>query len=278
MTITAKVVADSVGPNGVRITTMELEYPRFIHAEFMTHRVFSRNASSSRAIPVMKVLKRIFTDMAMPVHWGANMPGMQAREELSGWRLKMARALWIFSGWIMCCFAYLLTKIGLHKQVANRIIEPWSHIKVLVTSTYWDNFFALRLHQDAQPEILELAEAMFLAKKYSDPVYLHAGEWHLPYIRGMDRSVYSVEDRIKMSVARCARVSFLNHDGRVTSLEEDLKLFDRLLAGDLKHASPAEHQAQAIDGYSQVKSDVTGNFYGWKQYRKNIEHEAIMEA
>src|SRR5690606_30080072 len=119
---------------------MQLRYPRFIHAEFMTHRAFSRNASSSRAIPVHKMLSQVWNDPATPIHWGASRPGMQAREELKGWKRKAAQAIWKLAGRAACVFAWGAMKLGLHKQVANRILEPWQYIHVVVTATDWDNF------------------------------------------------------------------------------------------------------------------------------------------
>src|ERR1700693_1578480 len=95
MTVSAKIVADSVGQAGQRITTMQLRYPKFIHGEFMTHRVFSRNASSSRAIPVERLIQDVIDDPAMPVFWGKNQKGMQAKEELTGNDLYMAKREWL---------------------------------------------------------------------------------------------------------------------------------------------------------------------------------------
>jgi hypothetical protein len=210
MTISARIVADSMNTSGVRITTMELVYPRFIHAELMTHRVFSRNASSSRAIPVKKMLSDVWHNPAEPIHWGANQPGMQANGELEGLKLKLAKFLWRAAGKMACVPVKLMSMIGLHKQVANRILEPWQHIHVVVTSTEWDNFYALRCHSNAQPEMLELAGAMQRVQNLSSPRILISGEWHLPYVSHEDKKEMEIEDAIKVSAARCARVSYLN--------------------------------------------------------------------
>ena len=156
MTCTVKIIEDSL-TNGSRLTTYQLRYWRAIHAELMTHRVFSRNASSSRAIPVMKMLRQVWDDPAGPVHWGANQAGMQAHAELDGLRRKLSQAIWKWSGRAMCVAAWSMTKIGLHKQVANRLLEPWQYINVVLTATEFDNWFDLRDHPDAQPEIQELA-------------------------------------------------------------------------------------------------------------------------
>lgn len=245
-----------------------------MHSENLTHREFSRNASSSRAIPVKKILAQVWNDPALPIHWGSNQPGMQAGEELTGWRLATAKLLWGLAGKTMCAFAWGLMKLGLHKQVVNRILEPWQYISVVLTSTQWDNFFSLRDHPDAQPEIQELARAMKKAMEESIPV---EGIWHLPYIGGiefgealdsrncMGRSLDDVFHYLaKLSSARCARVSYLTHDGKRPDVAKDLELFIRLVGSDPIHASPTEHQAQAADDVN-VQS---GNFRGWHQFRK----------
>lgn len=267
-----KVIADSINPSNKRITTLQLKYPRFIHAEFMTHRVFSRNASSSRAIPVKKILSQVWNDPAMPVHWGMNQAGMQANSELSGFKKYMSKLIWKTSGKVACMFAWTLMKLNLHKQVANRILEPWQHIHVVVTATEWDNFFLLRLHADAQPEIRELAMKMYHAMENSSPVKLKFGQWHLPYVDTHEVHSFKqhgqFENALRCSAARCARVSYLKHDGGKPSLKDDLTLYDRLITSKPAHMSPVEHQAQCINN-----NDQFGNFVGWKQFRKNIEQE-----
>lgn len=310
MTITAQIIADSISPDGIRLTTMQLRYPRFIHAEFMTHRVFSRNASSSRAIPVTKMIEDLRRDPAMPVYWGSNKPGMQAGEELSDddtdpqWRglsaKEGAKALWATAMENSIASVEELIKLGLHKQIANRILEPWAHINVVVTATDWANFFALRRHPDAQPEIKALADTMHLAMDYSKPTLLNPGNWHLPYIQAKDYEALSIHPKTlwqdepdsieilrKVSVARCARVSYLTHDGRQTSIEEDLALYERLVGSQPQHASPAEHQATPDiktepqdDCYlceEWKRPELHGNFRGWVQYRKTLSGENISD-
>lgn len=268
--IEAKVIEDSVA-NGKRITTLQLRYPRFIHAEFMTHRVFSRNASSSRAIPVSKMLKQVWSDPARPVHWGKNQPGMQANEQLTGFKLKMAKTVWSLSGKAMCAFAWVGMKLGMHKQIANRILEPWQYIQVIVTATEWDNFFELRDHEDAQPEISVLAKRIRYAMEHSPAKVLKEGEWHLPYCTKTDRELYDVIMLRKLSAARCARVSYLTHDGQQPSEVADLKLFERLVGGVPMHSSPIEHQATPT-----LNADVrSGNFVGWFQFRQIYENAEV---
>lgn len=267
--IKAEVVKDSINTNGVRLTTLCLTYPRFIHSEFMTHRVFSRNAASSRAIPVKRMMKELRTNPAMPVYWGANQSGMQAAEELRGWRLWLAKKNWVFACYLMLFCAWVFQKINLHKQISNRILEPWFHMRTLVTATEWDNFLNLRRHKDAQPEMRELAIAIGLAMKHSKPKLVMQGEWHLPYIKDSEYKQFSSRELIMASVARCCRVSYLNHDGKQPDVYKDIHLHNKLLNDG--HMSPLEHQAMA-----SKDSDKTGNFTGgWEQYRKQILGERV---
>lgn len=273
MTISARVVADSVSATGKRITTFVLTYPRFVHAEFMTHRVFSRNAASSRAIPARKIRASVQQEPAMPVYWGANQAGMQAERELSGLNLFFVKLLWTKAAYLMLAVNWLFEKLGLHKQIANRILEPWFNITVVVTATEWANFYHLRNHAKAQPEIKALAEAMLEAQNSSTPTLVGYGKWHLPFVEAAELLGLGVERALKVSVARCARVSYMNHEGLRSSFEEDQKLYERLVGEDPKHASPAEHQATP----SEDRSEPCGNFVGWVQYRKLFPSENLTE-
>jgi hypothetical protein len=270
MVCQVKVIEDSISEAGARITTVQLRYWRAIHAELMTHRAFSRNASSSRAIPVKKMLEQVWNDPAGPIHWGANQPGMQAQQQLTGWRLLAAKAVWKYAGRVACIFAWLAIQIGLHKQVANRLLEPWQYIHVLVTSTEWENFFALRIHPDAQPEMCELATAIKEAINGSRPV---EREWHMPYITQEERSGFADKYLLRISAARCCRVSYLKHDGQASNIDEDLALADKLRKSHPIHASPFEHQAGAVSNASARYR----NFMGWNQYRTLVENEIIFE-
>jgi hypothetical protein len=274
MTITATVLEDSLSPEGIRLTTFQLRYPRFIHSELMTHRVFSRNASSSRAIPIMRMIRNTVADMAEPVAWGRNKPGMQAGKNLTGFRRWIARRLWRTAGWTAAGFAYLLAKSGVHKQIANRVIEPWSHISVVVTSTDFSNWFKLRDHEDADPTIKALAQAMRVEFDENKPKDLMPGEWHLPYLSEEEKASLHTELARQVSAARCARVSYLTHDNQTPSLEADYRLFEQLMGGEIQHASPTEHQATPDKLWSRgrwAKPELHGNLHGWRQFRKEIE-------
>jgi len=269
LTITAKVILHSISPEREKIATLQLRYPKFIHAEFMTHRDFSRNASSSRAIPVERLIQDIIRDPAMPVYWGKNQTGMQARQELNAVEQVAAENAWRHARDYAIMQARELIKLGVHKQIANRVLEPFSHINVVVTSTKWANFFALRRHADAQPEIKALADAMWEALEASIPQFVGYGGWHLPYV---DEGIIDPDMAIKLSVARCARVSYLTHEGKKPNINDDLALYDRLVGSVPLHASPAEHQATPeVMGRRKGNS----NFHGWTQYRKLLPEEYV---
>jgi thymidylate synthase ThyX len=252
--ITAKIIEDSISDSGRRLTTVEATYPRFIHAEVLTHRVFSRNAASSRAIPVLKMIDAVENNLAMPIHWGKNQKGMQAREEVED--IELAKYDWQRAACNAIAAARALTGLGVHKQIVNRLLEPFSHITTIISATEWANFFELRMHPDAQPEMQALATAIFEARKTSVPTQKR---WHFPYVSEEERA--TVEVAIKISVARCARVSYLTHDGK-RDIEADLKLHNQLLTS--RHLSPFEHQATPGE-------DSITNFKGWIQYREFVD-------
>lgn len=275
--IEAKVVADSVSSIGKRITTLQVKFHRFILPEFNTHRVFSRNFSSSRAIPTKKLIEQVKNEPAMPVHWGKNQPGMQANEQLDPLTIRSVRASWLEAAKQSASIAELMSQMGAHKQIVNRLIEPYLWANGIVTSTEWDNWFELRAHEDAQPEIHELAIKMRDAIANSTPVELSAGEWHLPYISENEKNdgFFKIEANSnmlkKISAARCCRVSYLKHDGTAPDINDDLALFQRLAGATPLHASPLEHQA--TPDITLDKREVHGNFTGWIQYRKLWERE-----
>lgn len=259
--ISAKIIEDSVH-DGCRLTTLELEYPRYIHSELMTHRVFSRNAQSSRAIPVDKVIEKVEKDEWYP-YFMKNKPGMAASEPLEGQDLIEAKGLWNQAKREAVRKAKQLSSLSIHKQTVNRLLEPFSTIKVILSSTEFDNFFSLRIHPAAQQEIQVLATKIRDAITDSIPARLDVGEWHLPYIRE-DERVLPTDLLVKISTARCARVSYLNHDG-FRDIDKDLSLHNSLVKEG--HMSPTEHVATP-----GISDKFYGNFRGWIQYRKHIEY------
>lgn len=299
----ATILLDSVSTDNVRLTTMEVTMHRFVLAEFNTHRVFSRNSASSRAIPFPKMKERVMNDLAFPVHWGAEQKGMQSGERLGGTDELIISEHWRAARLQAVNYAEYCNKQGLHKSVANRLIEPFMWHTVIVTSTYWENFFAQRCDAQAQPEMKAAADAMLQAFKESEPRLLVTGEWHTPLMRPDDEidierhseqivgntdSTASVNEtcielRKRISTARCARSSYLSHHG-VRDIAEDLKLFEKLTT--YMHPSPFEHIAtpcthmDAIQQYFdegpphlELRCHQWGNFYGWHQFRKSVPGE-----
>lgn len=298
--IKATVIADSISEHtGQRITTFELEYHRYIHSELMTHRQFSRNAASSRAIPIDKMIEQVSDDPAVPLYWGLNQSGMQAKDEEADESLCIAT--WLDARNKAVESARALQALGLHKQIVNRVLEPFQMMKTLVTATSFDNFFNLRRHADAQPEIKMLADLMYQAMQESEPEVLKAGEWHTPYVHH-DRDEYgnllyfvyttdttgtetdsyqyrqylTIDEAIKISCSCAAQVSYRKND---TSIEKALAIYDKLVNSEPVHASAFEHCATPID-IESTKEGVThfdvndvphsGNFTNWLQYRQLI--------
>ena len=270
--ISAKVIADTIH-NGHRITSLQLVMPRFILAQYNTHRSFSRNTASSRAIPTAKLIEQVRTNYVQPVQWGANKAGMQSEQELEAQEIEKAKEIWCRAAHAAADFAEQMAALGLHKQHANRIIEPYMWAHTIVTSTEWENFFKLRIDDAAQPEIQLLAKEMKAAIDNSVP---KKSRYHLPYITDDEICTYQKEKGFlskevnnatfehfaPISAARCARVSYLNHDQSKPDFKKDMELAKRLL--EHHHYSALEHPARAA-WYCNLQE--TRNFTGWAQYR-----------
>lgn len=265
--ISAKIIADSINPNGNRLTTYVLRYHRYIHSELTTHRQLSRNSASSRAIPIQKMIKAVWSDPAIPISIGQNGKGMQAGAELSGWRRRACIYAWLLGSKLACIVAWILFKLGAHKQVANRVLEPWVWMETLVTATDWGNFFNLRCHPAAQPEFRELALQMLEAYQASTPKQLQWGDWHLPFADAYVDEGITHKELIKIVSARAARVSYANFEGDFDH-NKDYKLTDGLVEN--KHMSPLEHAAMAAEFVGEL---YRSNFVGYVQYRKLIPGE-----
>lgn len=266
----ARILADSivVGKPHTRLTTMEVTLPRIVLAEFNTHRMFSRNSASSRAIPVEKMLKRVQEDPFIPVYWGKNQKGMQADEEFSEAEQEGLKIQWLAARDQAIFYAQSLLKTGVHKQITNRLLEPWLFHTIIVSSTEWDNWDALRTHKDAQPEIRKSAVMMKEVRDAATPTVIEVNGWHLPLVTDYTELVeagFSEKDICLISVGRCARVSYLTHDG-VRDPKADIDLALKLQSAG--HMSPFEHVAQAMR-----HQDWSGNFYGWMQFRKTLPNE-----
>lgn len=262
--VSAKIIADSIGEHGSRLTTFLVTYHRFVHAEHLRHRMQSFNVSSSRAIPGTMFQTLVKETELEPVWWGKNQAGMQAREELTGSSLDGAKQLWREARGSMLNFHAQLLALGLHKQIANRLLEPWLPVTVLVSATDWANFFKLRCHPDAQPEIQALADAMLFCYCNSVPKYLAEGVWHIPFGDRMEKG-WTLRTQLKVATARCARLSYLTFEGDI-DLAKDCALHDRL--AESNHWSPFEHIAKCMP-----LKRYYANFRGWRQYRKQFNPE-----
>ena len=298
--ISAKVVCDSISEQGIRLTTFEIEYPRIVMSEFNTMRAISKNSSSSRAIPVSKMLEHTKNINLKPVYFGSKKSGMQAGDELSGQNLTDAQAVWEGALINAVADAKLLDNIGVAKEVTNRLVEPFQLVKVVCTATDWDNFFNLRLHPDSDPNICMLAYKMYKAMEESKPYELKEGEYHLPYVNvgwngkgemcyfDEDFNFVELEQAIKLSAASCASVSYRTEG---MTLEKADKIFDMLIKAEVIHSSPFEHIGTPVKpkynelGYVRVNCSepqsweegvthmnkqgqlCSGNLRGWVQYR-----------
>lgn len=309
--MSAKIIKYSVDPSGDnRIITLHARYWRGIHSELMTHRVFSRNARSSRAVPVITMLNEVRTDPFVPRHWGANQKGMQAGEECNESitvamphptdYLNVTREeAWLRARDEAVRWAEGYMKAGYHKQIANRLLEPFMYIDTLITATEWDNFFELRDDKAAEPHIRDLAQEMREAIMAAEPEILWPGQWHTPYVDfvpgtddffmcnewGDDHASgddmprvsdnFAQDLAIRLSVARCARISYRPFDGNA-DMGSELKRYHDLVVARPIHASPAEHQATpdklARDSMWKTWDNAHQhrNFRGWRQYRAMI--------
>ncbi len=268
MDYSVKIVADSLAPSGRRLTTITATYPRFIHAEILTHRDRARNSASSRAIPWPTMMAAITEHPVIPLRFGSEQRGMQTGSEID--RPDEARRIWLEARDNAVRSAQQLADLGVHKSICNRITEPWMWITIVMTATEWNNFFRLRCHPDAEIHFQKIAGMIRDGLTGNTPTQTAVGGWHLPFVQSDELPHFDVGVLARVSAARCARVSYLTHDGN-RSVGEDLKLFDRLCQGSgFGHWSPHEHVAQALD-----TEDRSGPFVGWRQYRKSFLNENL---
>lgn len=296
----AEILADSISPDGVRLTTFKVICHRYVLAEFNTHRTLSRNSASSRAIPLAKQVAKVRTDPAVPLVWPAERKGMQGGEPLAARDQDTAQSIWQVDRETSSMHAEALGNLGLHKSVVNRLLEPHLWHTIVCTATAWENFFAQRCSPLAQPEIKAVADLMQEAYRSHQPKSLIEGEWHLPFIDGTDWSALSKRsplgvsmypEMIKISAARCARTSYETQDG-TRDLDEDLDLYDRLVTATPPHWSPLEHVATPWPANRQRESlwipsrsgnpmhlvqvdhlPKVGNLLAWRSQRTTVEAE-----
>lgn len=293
--IAVKIIKHSTSYLHIPVITWILEYPRYIHSELMTHRVFSKNSASSRAIPFPKFVEMVRKNPVLPI-WTADNKGMQGPIIEDYIDIAAAETVWLRTRDRVIEEADTLHKYGIHKQNVNRLLEPWMHIRIILTGTDFFNWFELRNHPDAHPEIQVLARKMVEAMENSKPEFLEPGEWHCPFnenLTGEAENVWCGDNVLKSSVARCARISYNNVDGSKSSYGKDIELFNRLLVSRPLHASPGEHQARVpnpselphmgvkwVYGSSCAEEQEEwhlkrgkyfSNLNGWIQLRKLIE-------
>lgn len=269
----AKVICDSIAPNGARLTTLEVRLHRFVLAELNTHKLFSRSSASSRAIPIQKRIDEVRDHIAAPLYWGKNQKGMQADVEMSDEEKLQGMEVWEDARDAMIFYAKRLMKLGCHKQVANRLLEPFSWHTVVISSTEWDNFFWQRVSKLAQPEIMVPAKMMMEAREASKPVDLLYGKYHLPYMTADDKNaiddlIDQADSREKMamvSVGRSARTSY-GTQADTREIEADLALYERLRTANPPHMAPFEHVARP----KRKGEKRYGNFFGWMQLRRDV--------
>lgn len=266
----AVILADSVSEQGHRLVTFDLTFPMFIQPQLLRHRAFSFSVQSTRAVPLREQIQRVVDNPAMPSRWGEIQKGMVATKELVAKAEQRARHEWLVARDRAVEAADLMLKLGLHQEVAGRILSPFAWCRCILSATEFDNFFALRIDEHAQGEIRELAEAMRDAMAASTPATVGQWEWHLPLTTADERATLHVMDLRLISAGRCARVSYLRHDGKIDS-KKDLELGSRLAADG--HWSALEHQASPSN--TSTYSQKPSNFRGWIQYRKlyDFEHD-----
>ena len=306
MSYFVKVERDSVNRAGDRLVSFLIRFPRVVLAEILTHRrtsetwgdaslcersaspEISKNSASSRAIPFRRMVDSVKAGPYVP-KWTLQEKGMQGAAMSDADGLRFADETWLAALDSNAVYAERLHDMGVHKQDCNRLLEPWAWVTQLVTSSSWDNFFALRCHRAAFPPFRKLARMMFLAMRASKPVPLYHKQWHLPFVPVEEQMRFEWEppigdllhgnaklpDLIRKSAARCAWLSYENHEKDATD-EAHFKTFDRLLAEVPVHASPAEHQATPMQlPWTAAFPQLRSNLPGWLQARKLIPFECV---
>lgn len=293
--ISAEIVEHSKSKHdGSEIVTVNLRYGLIVHAEWLRHRMITNNVKSNRAIPAKVIRKEVLEDPYVPVWFGENQAGMVAENKAK--KEKLLRCLWKLARYPVCFTHYVGEKLGLHKEVLNRLLSPWQWVRQTSTFTEGDNLYNLRLHKDAQKDIQAVVQCVYDAVKQSKPHELSYGEYHTPYVskQRIGGTLYyidnngaylSTEEAIKCSAARCARSSYDKHDGSKTTALGDIPLYDKLIVSEPAHASPVENQATPFpyDGTDPLEFEgithVTrgglvgsGNFFGWVQHRQTLSN------
>lgn len=299
--ISAKIIAHSQDGRGNEIVTFELEYPRIIHSELMTHRLFSRNAASSRAIPVKTLIEMVRKEPAMPERFGANQPGMQDKGAEHDGVVSVGytgREWWGLAALSAARFAEELAEAGYHKQIANRLLEPFQRMKTVLTTTELENFWWLRVDADADPTIEALAKEMHKVYEASEAELLLPGQWHTPYVYhsvnpdGSFASYYvmdedeewpvelTVEEAKAISSSCTAQVSYRRLN---STKDKALDIYGRLLSGQKVHASPFEHQATPMEQVDQLSrtqfvlstQEINQDTHMWEEGVTHVDRQGL---
>jgi thymidylate synthase ThyX len=285
MAYDTRIILDSVTPAGARLTTFQFTLPRIVLAELNTHKMLSKGSASSRAIPVEKQIARVESDPFIPFYFGKNQKGMQAESPLDKENEEAAELAWRSLIKSSLDYARFFAKIGLHKQLANRVLETVNWHTVIVTGTEYENYFALRDNPAAAPEIRESAHQGQELWKKNEPILVKEGDWHLPYVTGFDigKIRWDIKELLAMSAGRCAAVSYLNQDNELDPAGDIKRTWEKLIPNG--HMSPTEHQAQSLTWMQWVEHSgraardwtyyrvPVGNLWGWKQWRKTLKNE-----
>ena len=281
--IKASIVQDSSLPTGERLLTFNLRYGRLIHSELLRHRAASHSVKSSRAIPTKTYRKEVESDPYIPVKFGTNQKGMQAGDETES-SVSYGTKIWKLSAKFACMAHSMMEMAKIHKEVANRILEPYVWVEETLTIEYdaLKSIAELRIHDDAQEDVRVIVEAMMNSTEENEPVILEENQWHVPYVvrqinggmayKDNDGKNLSLDEAIICSAARCARSSYANHDNSTTTYENDAKLADRLIGSDPMHLSPFEHQARPFQDREE-QFEYCSNFRYFFQQRKAIEKQ-----
>jgi len=279
--IKAKIVQDSSLPTGERLITFNLRYGRIIHSELLRHRAASHSVKSSRAIPTKKYRKEAKTNPYIPVKFGTNQKGMQAGKQTSA-TASFGKKIWRMSANFACLAHSLMEKANIHKEVANRILEPYVWVEETLTIEHDAllEIAALRIHPDAQEDIRKVVEEMMYEVENSTPLILDENQWHVPYVirqvngnmvyKDNDGKNLTLDEAIICSAARCARSSYANHDNSTTTYQNDQGLANKLIGSTPMHLSPFEHQARPFLNVEE-KYEYSSNFRHFFQQRKAIE-------
>ncbi len=253
----------------IPITSVQFRIPASFLAQFNTHAALCKSAESARAIPLRTFREKVLADPYFPTSWGKNQRGMMAESHLDKEAQEKAVIMSRAALYGAVRHHENMEELGIHKQDANRLLEPWAWKNVIATATDWENFFALRCAEDAQPTMQELSWAIAGVVLTASPKY---DSLHLPYVLDEERAEYKNQPHqlFMLSAARCARVSYAQHDTGKVDVDKDFDLAQKLIKSG--HASPFEHPAMAVD---DVRVD---KYRGWRSARRDLSPSCMTRS